>query len=398
MSHAITDVAPRPAGPLMGLIIALTAFLTLVDLFAIQAILPSLAKRYGVSAAEIGAAANACTLGMAVSSLLTALASPFVARRSGVALSLALLALPTAALAFVDNLAVFTVLRIVQGCLMAAAFTLMLAYLGEHFMGSEAAPAFAAFITGNVLSNLAGRMLSASVADHLGLASTFLVFAGLNLAGAGLVLATLARGEVQRRRLGDLGAIFRPVAMHLRERELRRAFLVGFLILFVFIGVFTYVNFVLVAPPLGLAMSLLGLVYLVFLPSLPTTLLAGRLALAMGAREAMLLVLALALAGLPLLATGNLALVLLGLALVAVGTFAAQAIATGFVGRAATSERGAASGLYLASYFAGGLVGSIVLGLIFERFGWPATLGAIGAAIAWAMLLAARHRPSLPVL
>jgi hypothetical protein len=71
--------------------------------------------------------------------------------------------------------------------------------------------------------------------------------------------------------------------------------------------------------------------------------------------------------GLPLLVLSSLPAVLLGQ--VGAGTFFAQACATGFVGRAATSERGAASGLYLASYFFGGLVGSAVLGPIFDMFG-----------------------------
>ena len=75
----------------------------------------------------------------------------------------------------------------------------------------------------------------------------------------------------------------------------------------------------------------------------------------------------LAAAGLPLLLSASFAAVLLGLALVAVGTFFAQATATGFVGRAATTDRGAASGIYLASYFLGGLAGSAVLGEIFDR-------------------------------
>jgi MFS family permease len=76
------------------------------------------------------------------------------------------------------------------------------------------------------------------------------------------------------------------------------------------------------------------------------------------------------------------------LTLVGVGTFSAQAVATGFVGRAAKANRGAASGLYLASYFGGGLVGSAVLGQVFDRFGWPACVLGIGVALAAAALLA----------
>jgi predicted MFS family arabinose efflux permease len=98
--------------------------------------------------------------------------------------------------------------------------------------------------------------------------------------------------------------------------------------------------------------------------------------------------LALACAGLPLLLLPNLPAVLVGLVLVGVGTFFAQAAATGFVGRAATADRGSASGMYLAFYFFGGLVGSAVLGQVFDRLGWAACVTGIGLALATAGFLA----------
>ena len=79
--------------------------------------------------------------------------------------------------------------------------------------------------------------------------------------------------------------------------------------------------------------------------------------------------------------------------LVGVGTFFAQATATGFVSRAATADRGAASGIYLACYFAGGLVGTAILGQIFDRIGWLACVAGIGLSLGAAAVLA--HRLNL---
>jgi predicted MFS family arabinose efflux permease len=112
---------------------------------------------------------------------------------------------------------------------------------------------------------------------------------------------------------------------------------------------------------------------------------AGRLALAWGTRRTCAVALGFALAGLVLLLPMSLSAVLTGLVMVSVGTFFAQATATGFVGRAATADRAAASGLYLASYFLGGLVGSAVSGQIFDQFGWPATVAAVAVSLAAAM-------------
>src|SRR5919199_5409355 len=89
------------------IIIGLTAFLTVVDLFATQAILPSLAAAYQVSPAAMGFAVNASTIGMAVAGLVVAFFSRRIPRRRGIVIALALLAIPTAALAFAPDLSTF---------------------------------------------------------------------------------------------------------------------------------------------------------------------------------------------------------------------------------------------------------------------------------------------------
>ena len=77
MNHGVTAHLRSP-------VIALTAFLTLVDLFATQAILPSLARAYQVSPAAMGFAVNASAMGMAISSLAVAFLSQRIDRRRGI--------------------------------------------------------------------------------------------------------------------------------------------------------------------------------------------------------------------------------------------------------------------------------------------------------------------------
>jgi MFS family permease len=131
----------------------------------------------------------------------------------------------------------------------------------------------------------------------------------------------------------------------------------------------------------------LGLVYFVFLPSVVTTLLAGRVASRLGTRPTIWGSLAVAGIGLPLMLTSHLIAVLAGMVLIGIGTFLAQAAATGFVGQTATDNRGVASGTYLACYFCGGLLGTAVLGRLFDAFGWHACVAGIGVALAAAALL-----------
>jgi predicted MFS family arabinose efflux permease len=375
-----------PGVALRSLVIGLTAFLTVVDLFATQAILPSLTRHYGVTPAAMGFAVNASTFGMAVAGLVVGFFSPRIDRRLGILLSLTLLAIPTTLLAVAPNLTVFTVLRVTQGLCMASAFALTLAYLGEQCSATDAGGAFAAYITGNVASNLVGRLVSAALADSLGLSWNFYFFAALNLVGAVLVYFTIKRVQPMHATMLTESPLAAMIA-HWRNPRLRAAYGLGFCILFAFIGTFTFVNFVLVRPPLSLGMMDLGFVYFVFAPSVVTTLMAGTVAARIGTRPTIWGALGVAALGLPLMLSSHLPEVLTGMVLVGVGTFFAQAAATAFVGHAATDNRGVASGTYLASYFLGGLVGSAILGQLFDRFGWTACVIGVALSLATAALL-----------
>lgn len=386
------------SGALRALTIGVTAFLTVVDLFATQAILPSLTAAYGVTPAAMSFAVNASTIGMAIGGLAVGVFGRSIDQRRGILVSLAVLSVPTLLLAAMPALPVFTLLRVLQGLCMSTAFALTLAYLGEHTSAADTASAFAAYITGNVASNLFGRLLAAGVVDHLGLAANFYVFAALNLSGAVLVWFTVERTKPMPQVDMSRASPLRSFLVHLANPALRAAFATGFIILFAFIGTFTYVNFVLVGPPFGIGMMMLGTIYFVFLPSVITTPLAGKVVARFGTRPTLWASFALAIAGLPLLLSSSFGALLLGLALIGVGTFFAQATATGFVGRAAATDRGSASGLYLASYFLGGLAGSAVLGQVFDRLGWTACVLGIGISLALGALLATRliapgHRP-----
>ena len=224
----------------------------------------------------MGFAVNASTMGMAVAGLAVGFLSPHIDRRLGILVSLVLLAIPTTLLASAPDLTVFTVLRVTQGLCMASAFALTLAYLGEQCSAMDAGGAFAAYITGNVASNLFGRLVSAAVVDTLRAGRELLLLraAQSGRRGAGLFHhparqadACDADGSDRRsRRRSPIGA----------TRRCARPSRIGFCILFAFIGTFTFVNFVLVRAPLSLGRMDLGLVYFVFLPSVVTTLFAGK--------------------------------------------------------------------------------------------------------------------------
>lgn len=359
-------------------IVAMIAFLTLIDLFGSQALLPQLVSAFDTDPGVMGFAVNASTFGMALSGLAVAWFADRINRKRGIWISLALLSVPTFLLGVVDSVEAFLVLRVMQGVFMAAAFTLTLTYLSEQCDVTAAGGAMAAFITGNVASNLFGRLLAVSAADLVGLAASFWVFAALNLLGA--LLAFVLIGPRDASAPVRSGAPLAAWRRHLAHKALRSAFVMGFVILFVFVGVFTYVNLHLTGA-LGLRPEQLGLVYLVFVPAIFTTPYAAKAVRRFGPRLVFRASAIATLAGVLLTLLPALVPVLAGLAVIGMGTFFMQAAATGFVGRTATTDRAAANGLYLTSYYFGGLAGAFLLGQAQAVGGWPLVAGITAAAM-----------------
>ena len=373
--------------------IAVIAFLTLIDLFGSQALLPTLMETYQVSAAQMGFAVNASTIGMAAASLVVALLARRIDRKRGIWTCLALLAIPTTLLAHVPDLTTFTLLRVLQGVFMSAAFTLTLTYLSEECSITAIGGAMAAYITGNVASNLFGRLLASRLADDFGLAQSFYGFAILNLAGA--LVAYLYIGSRDGPRAdgaAETGSVLAAWRDHLANRKLTAMFAIGFVLLFVFVATFTYANSILAAPPFDLPQTRIGLVYFVFVPAILTTPLAAAAVLRWGSHMAFAAGIAATLAGLLLLLTPSLAAFMTGLALVGGGLFFAQSAATGFVGRTATHDHAAANGLYLASYYIGGISGAFVIGRVFEAMGWGVAIAVLLGLTTVAAALSFRMR------
>ena len=377
-------------------IVALVSFLTLIDLFGSQALLPQLVEAFAVDAQVMGVAVNASTFGMALSGLVVAWYADRIDRKRGIWISLALLSVPTFFLGIVDSVSAFMALRVLQGVFMAAAFTLTLTYLSEQCDVTAAGGAMAAYIAGNVASNLFGRLLAVSAADTLGLSEAFWVFAALNLAGAGL--AFMLVGPQDETRPIPSGSPMEAWKAHMSNPALRISFAIGFGILFVFVGVFTYVNLHL-TETLGLNPKSLGLVYFVFLPAMVTTLYAAKAVSRFGPQVVLRAASAVVLLGLILTYLQNLPSVLAGLTLIGAGTFFMQGAATGFVGRTATRDRAAANGLYLTSYYVGGLAGAVILGQLNSLGGWTMVNFAVIVVVVLIFLMAgALTKPGPEVL
>ena len=164
---------------------------------------------------------------------------------------------------------------------------------------------------------------------------------------------------------------------HLRNPILLATYAVGFGTLFNFIALFTYVNFVLAAPPFNLPPTLLGAIFVTYLAGSIVLFWLGRAVARFGRRAFIIGVIAAWACGAALTLAPALWAIIAGLAIAAACGFLTQATSTAYVAMTAESGRTSAIGLYATSFYVGGSFGATLPGLAWNAGGWPACVAMV---------------------
>ncbi len=365
------------------------------DMYITQPILPVLSREFGVGPARAGMTVSAVVLAIAGASAFYGPLADALGRRRVIAAALGLLALATAACALAPSLPALVALRALQGLFVPGMTAVSVAYAGDRWGAVELRSVVGGLIGASVVGGLVGRVGAGAITAHVGWRTAFVVFAAITALaamGVGRELSALRTSPAS-----GLGAAWRGMADHLRNRRLIGAYLVGATMFFGWIGLFTYLPYLLSAPPFNLSTGLVSSVYLVYAVGVVVSPLAGRLSMRVAPTR--LVAAGLTVEAIGLLATlhASLAAIIAGLLLVVAGTFTAQAVVPAFVNQQARRDKGGASALYLTFYYLGGTLGSLLPGLAWERWGWPGVLasctGAVAVGIAANALLCAGPEP-----
>jgi len=356
-----------------------------LNLYAVQALLPTFADAFAVPLSRTGWTITAPLLAIALLAPFVGSVSDMLGRKRIIVAAMAVLPLPTLLVAFAASLPVLIVWRFVQGLTMPFIFAVTVAYVGEETEGSDTIRLAGTYTVGTIFGGFAGRFVAGHVTQLAGWRAAFILFAALTALFA-VAVAVLLPTERRFRAIAGIAASLRSFGDHLTNRRLLATFAVGFSMLFCIIAIFTYVNFYLADPPFGLGPAALGNVFVVYLLGMVMTPVATRLAVRFGRRATLGLATSVCLAALVLTLVKSLVAIIAGLALIAGALFVQMALAIGFIGTAARHARSTAVGLYVACYYVGGAMGGILPAGLWHAAGWP---GCVGLAMVVQLLVAA---------
>ncbi|MCX6462878.1 MAG: MFS transporter [Pseudonocardiales bacterium] len=369
---------------------------TFLLVYAVQALLPTLSAEFGISSSvsSLALAATTGTLALAVVPLAA------VAERWGRTRTMTAALAASAVLGVLAPLAptfgALVAVRALQGVTLAALPALLMAHVTREVAPRWLGGAVGLVIAGNTLGGLSGRLVAGVVGEIGGWRAALAVVGALSL-----VFTVAFRVLLPPPVAPDLVEPAAPVRRHLADPALRSLFGIGFLLMAVFVTVYNFLSFRLLAPPFALPGWLVGLVFLGYLLGSGASTLAGRLGDRYGRRTVLWGAVLVAQAGALLTLPDALPAVLAGVVGVTVGFFGAHSVASGFVGRRAALLPGGsparASALYLFGYYAGSSVGGVLGGVAFDHGGWPALVGYVSVLLLGALALAL-HLRRVPVV
>ena len=382
------------------LAVCVAGFCVFLSVYATQSLLPLLRAQYHTTEAAAAQTVTAVTAAVAITAPWIGLVSERLGRKRVIVTSILLLTVPLLGAATAHDLAGLVRWRFAQGLVMPGIIAVTMAYVSATWPPRHVGTAMSAYITGNVLGGVTGRMMAGVVGERFGWPAVFVVLGTINMAGGLAVLALLPRQPAAasspplRLALAEMGRqLFNP--------RLLSTFFVGSALLFSLVATLNYIAYHLADPPFNLSPTRIGLLFLVYLVGLVVTPLGGRLIDRRGQRFAVLAAIAVSTTGVAVALVPSVPVAVFGLALCCSGIFVGQAATASAMGLAAGPAKGSAAGLYATAYYAGGAAGSFVPGwLIWSHPAtvighWPATVGLILAVFASAAIVAAAW-PSPP--
>jgi len=374
--------------------IAVAGFCAFLNLYSPQALLPALAREFGVGPAEISSIMTAGTLAIALTAPFTGAVADVLGRKRVISAAMLAVVLPMIGAALAADVPALIAWRFLQGLLLPPIFAVAVAYVGDEWPPADVARVAGVYIVGASLGGFCGRLVHGVLGDMVGWRAAFLVLAALSFTGAVLVILLLPH-ERRFVRSEGLAASTRQMLRHLKNPQLVATYAIGFGVLFNFIAVFTYVSFHLAGAPYYFSSTLLGLIFVTYLGGTAIAPVTGWMVTRLGRRRFVLAVIAAWACGALLLLAPAIPPIIAGLVVCATCGMLAQTISTSYVAMLAKEGRSSAVGLYVTCFYAGGSVGAFLPGLAWDVGGWPACLAMVVAMLAIMGVIAAlAYRPA----
>ena len=385
MTERAVAGSPRYRRALLALFCAAVA--TFAQVYSPQGLLPDIAVDFGKSESASSLAIGATTIGLALGMLPWGRLSDRIGRVPAMRWAIVCAVVVGLVSPFFSSFELFIGVRLLEGLLLAGLPAIGVTALAETVTPAALGGAVGAFVAGNTIGGLLGRLVATGVGELFTWHWGMFAVAVLAAVTAALFLALMPQTAVAPApSLPLLGATLE----NLRNPGVMSMVAQGFLLMGGFVAAYNYLSFRLQQPPFELSLTQASWLFLAYLFGTLSSGFVWRLTDRLAPTGALLLSTAVMLAGLGVTMLPWLLAIIVGLVLFTMGFFGAHSIALGLVAtRADAGGRSLAPSFYNLGYYAGSSLLGWAGGVAFSALGWGGTalmiliVVVLAAVIAW---------------
>ena len=202
-----------------SLAVVTAGFAAFINLYSPQALLPELARQFGVGAGEISTLITASTAAIALTAPFTGALADVLGRKRLITVAMFAVVVPTLIMTLASSVPQLVFWRFVQGLLLPPIFTVAIAYVGDEWPPADVPRIAGLYVAGSSLGGFCGRFITGAVADLIDWRASFAATALLTLAAAIMVTFMLPRERRFVRSAGFLASA-RQMLAHLYNPRL----------------------------------------------------------------------------------------------------------------------------------------------------------------------------------
>lgn len=364
-------------------------FATFSMLYCVQSLLPEFSRVFGVSEASSALSLSLSTFVLAFGMLFAGALSDVFGRKPVMVASTLGSTILVLISALMPDWTSFLVVRALLGLTISGLPAVAMTYLAEEVDAPSIGLGMGLYIGGNAIGGLSGRLVTGVLSEYSGWRPGVLVIGAVALLCTYAFWRLLPPSRHFRVQPVSVGVVARQLRAIFRDPGLPWLFATGFLLSGVFVTIYNFIGYRLLAPPYGLSQSAVALVFVIYLVGILSAPLVGDLAGRVGRRRVFWVMFVLSLLSIALTLLPPLPVILAGIAVQTFCFFGAHSIASSWVGRRSGEARALATALYMFCYYLGASIAGAWGGVFLASSGWDGVAGFVavmafaGLVIAW---------------
>lgn len=359
-----------------GICIFLLGFASFSLIYCVQPLLPEFTHAFGVTASKSSLALSLTTGFLAFSIVLSSAFSQALGRKGLMFCSMGLAALLNILCAISPSWNLMLVARAVEGFILGGVPAVAMAWIAEEINPKHLARTMGLYIAGTAFGGMMGRVGMGLMTEYFSwrVAMGILGVICFMCCVGFFFLLPASRNFVAKKGI-NINFHYQAWLAHLKNLSLLTNYVIGFLVMSIFVTLFNYVTFRLSTAPYSLSQTQISMIFLSYSFGIVSSTLAGYMADKLGRTPIMCLGFLSMLVGALVTLSGHLFAITIGVAFVATGFFIAHAMASSNVSSTAKTNKGHASSLYLLFYYLGSSVVGSFGGVFWQHGGWSAVVG-----------------------